>query len=921
MAHVLRSLIGSIAVKIGAIVLALVGATAISITTSLGVFRETDSAVDALVSRDLGDLRTSFALGEAVAQLNRGMVAILSSPSPEALARQGDITQAQVEQLREALGNSSLRDDRTAGAAVSAFATGLDDLIGGQAEQFAAAAATQAAVADLFAVDAQVSERLHEVRDNAYFDMVIGGENAATAVGASLDRLVVEDFRSLREALSLRVEVNVLHGVALAMAPGLDAAGQSIIRDIAAASQARVDGLLRGLAEGSPLQAMAGDIRAIADASGALVAAGPVAGGGHRADIKDRVPEVDRALTLVLDDLSFMLEINAGDTARANADAIQTLLSRDIAPLVATALLEARARDAVSAALRLAMARTEAQHARDLAAVQASRAALEKEIGAAPEALAPLLRDLMTMTDAAGPLATARLSGILAEARSVRGFGAADAALATISTASDEIARASLGRIETTGGAIETNIGTSVRGLLVVAAASAATALVALLFAWASLIRPIGRATRATSRLATGDLAAVDGLRPGPGEIGGLIAALLVFRDGLRDKIRLEADEKRLAAERAAADRAAAEAARAAEAAEARAAADLERATRAREAADAAERTRLRDLAEAERRAMQERQAVVVRALAQGLGRLAAGDLDARITEPFDADYETLRHDFNAAVTTLNTALTEVLHSASNIAGDSRSIAQAASDLSRRTEDSAAQLERTAATVGGLTALVTEAHNRTVHARSTVEQTVARSEQGQDTLSRAVSAMETIQTSSQRVARIIDVIEDIAFQTNLLALNAGVEAARAGEAGRGFAVVASEVRALAQRSSDSAREINHLLSQSTQDVQRGVELVTEVSGSLAGVREAIATLSQDFEAIAASASEQTQGIGEINGSVARIEQTTQQNVAMVEETTAASEALSREAAYLMEQLARFSLVSDGSSPESGRRAA
>jgi methyl-accepting chemotaxis protein len=169
----------------------------------------------------------------------------------------------------------------------------------------------------------------------------------------------------------------------------------------------------------------------------------------------------------------------------------------------------------------------------------------------------------------------------------------------------------------------------------------------------------------------------------------------------------------------------------------------------------------------------------------------------------------------------------------------------------------------------------------------------------------AVSAMTEIEQSSTHIAQIISVIDDIAFQTNLLALNAGVEAARAGEAGRGFAVVASEVRALAQRSSDAAMEIKTLISDSSRQVERGVDLVGKAGDALTNIVERVNHISKLVTDIAEGAVEQSTGLGEINTGVVQLDQVTQQNAAMVEEATAAGHMLNSDATKLAELVANF----------------
>lgn len=188
-------------------------------------------------------------------------------------------------------------------------------------------------------------------------------------------------------------------------------------------------------------------------------------------------------------------------------------------------------------------------------------------------------------------------------------------------------------------------------------------------------------------------------------------------------------------------------------------------------------------------------------------------------------------------------------------------------------------------------------------------------EDGGEVAKLAVSAMDGIKNSSEEISKITSVIDEIAFQTNLLALNAGVEAARAGEAGRGFAVVATEVRALAQRSSDAAREINALISASGQQVQQGVDLVDRTGAALSEIVTSVSEISERVASIAGAAREQSVGLNEINAAVNDLDHVTQQNAAMFEETTAASHALTSEADALASAVSQFDLGGDSSAPE------
>ncbi len=303
-----------------------------------------------------------------------------------------------------------------------------------------------------------------------------------------------------------------------------------------------------------------------------------------------------------------------------------------------------------------------------------------------------------------------------------------------------------------------------------------------------------------------------------------------------------------------------------------------------------------------------EDQELIVGELSEGLRKLADSDLTYRIDTPFPAEYDQLRSHYNQALHSLSDVMAAVIDSASSINNGSDDIRQASDDLSQRTEQQAASLEETAAAMDEITSTVREAAQGANRANQVVTETRTEAEQSGDIVQRAVEAMNGIERASAEISEIISVIDGIAFQTNLLALNAGVEAARAGDAGKGFAVVASEVRALAQRSADAAKDVKSKIAASTQQVDSGVELVSETGASLQRIIGRIKEISTLVSSISTSAEQQANGLQQVNTAVSEMDGVTQQNAAMVEQATAAARSLAEEADSLARQVTRFQIT-------------
>lgn len=299
-----------------------------------------------------------------------------------------------------------------------------------------------------------------------------------------------------------------------------------------------------------------------------------------------------------------------------------------------------------------------------------------------------------------------------------------------------------------------------------------------------------------------------------------------------------------------------------------------------------------------------------VNAIGHGLRSLANGDLSITIDNKFPDELDKLREDFNESSQNLAETLRKIGHNATSINDGSNEIRTASGELSKRTEQQAASVEETAAAIEEITVTVNATAELAGEAGGLVKTTKAEAERSGDVVHKAVSAMAEIRDSSDQIADIIGVIDDIAFQTNLLALNAGVEAARAGDAGKGFAVVAQEVRELAQRSATAAKEIKELITRSGGQVQSGVNLVAETGEALKSIVKFVTEVNDHVSKIDDAAQEQAVGLKEINRAVNSIDQGTQQNAAMAEQVTASSHTLAGEVSELSSLLAEFKLVKD-----------
>ncbi len=296
-----------------------------------------------------------------------------------------------------------------------------------------------------------------------------------------------------------------------------------------------------------------------------------------------------------------------------------------------------------------------------------------------------------------------------------------------------------------------------------------------------------------------------------------------------------------------------------------------------------------------------------IREIAEVLGKMGRGDMRITLQRDFSGEFAAVKEALLQIAASMNETLSQISASSQQVKTGAEQFASGAQTLAQGAAEQAGELENLNNTVARISRETEKNAENARAASGYVGEAVSGVETGNACMQQMLSAMQSIRSFSEKIGKIIQTIDDIAFQTNILALNAAVEAARAGEAGKGFAVVADEVRTLATRSAEAARQTSSLIEDSVNAVQKGSKIAESTAEALRNVSEKTGAVRNIVTEIDRSSSEQASAIQEIQKGLDQISTVVQTNSATAEENAAASEELSGQSGILYSEVGKFQL--------------
>ncbi len=296
------------------------------------------------------------------------------------------------------------------------------------------------------------------------------------------------------------------------------------------------------------------------------------------------------------------------------------------------------------------------------------------------------------------------------------------------------------------------------------------------------------------------------------------------------------------------------------------------------------------------------------------------GELDSIIAQMADCDLSmdmshvhsnsTLHNNLISTLSNLSAAIRQATEVAESIGSVSGEIHRQNDVLAQRTTDQASFLQSTSASMEELESTLQQNQDYVSNAVIMAQQASEEANLGSQSVQNVVNVINDMGASSNKITGIIEVIDQIAFQTNLLALNASVEAARAGEHGRGFAVVAQEVRALAQRSAESAKEITQLIENANAVTQQGEEVASSTAENINKIVESVHSMAGLIREIGTATKEQGRGVQSANAAIIELDNITQQNSELANDLFKYTQRLDGEAGHLKDAVSLFKLNSN-----------